>query len=299
MNKKLYGVVCASICPMNEDGSVDYEGVKRLTRHLIDSGIHCLYPNGTNGESLSLTREERFKIAETVHAQNDGKAVLYIQCGASSVEESYAHVRHSASIGVDGAGLMNPVFFLSDEESQRQYFDRILEEMGNFPLYAYNIPTRTSNDLTPKLLGDLASRHPNLYGVKYSYIDVLRMEHYVDCCPDRPMSVLVGNDSLATACYMIGGDGWVSGPSAVFPKRHVQLYEALKALDMKKARDIQYRIMRTADAMEDIPEIPAIKYMLVRMGVIRHDTCRPPLRPLTNAEKARLDVIVDDYLARG
>ena len=125
------------------------------------------------------------------------------------------------------------------------------------------------------------------------------MERYVDCCPGRHVSVLVGNDSLAIACYMIGGDGWVSGPSAVFPKRHVQLYEALRAMDLEKARTIQYRIMRTADEMSDIPEIPAIKYMLVRMGVIDHDICRMPLRPLTDAEKARLDVIVDDYLQNG
>ncbi|MGI6653653.1 MAG: dihydrodipicolinate synthase family protein [Christensenellales bacterium] len=297
--QSLYGVVCASVCPMNEDGSVDYEGVKNLTRHLIDDAIHCLYPNGTNGESLSLTQEERFKVAETVNTENASQAVLYIQCGSSNVEESYKHVRHSAKIGVDGVGLMNPVFFMADEESQRQYFDKILNEMGDFPIYAYNIPTRTGNDLSPKLLGDLASLHSNLYGIKYSYPDILRMEHYVDCCPGRHISVLVGNDSLAIACYMIGGDGWVSGPSAVFPKRHVQLYEALKAFDMKKAREIQYRIMRTADAMSDIPEIPAIKYMLVKMGIIRHDTCRSPLRPLTSIEKVRLDVIIDDYLTNG
>lgn len=298
-SKKLYGVVCASICPMNEDGSVDYEGVRSLTRHLVDSGIHCLYPNGTNGESLSLTKEERFQIAETIHAENAGKAVLYIQCGASSVEESYAHVRYSAQLGADGAGLMNPVFFMSDEESQRQYFDKILDEMDSFPIYAYNIPTRTSNDMSPRLLGDLANRHGNLCGVKYSYTDILRMERYVDCCANRRMSVLVGNDSLAMACYMIGGDGWVSGPSAVFPKRHVQLYEALKAMDIEKAREIQYRILRTADAMDGIPEIPAIKYLLVKMGVIRHDTCRSPLRPLTDAEKARMDEIYSDYLING
>lgn len=298
-HRKLYGVVCASICPMHEDGSVDYEGVKRLTRHLADSGIHCLYPNGTNGESLSLTREERFEVAKTVNEENAGKAVLYIQCGASSVEESYAHVRHSAQIGVDGAGLMNPVFFPADEESQRQYFDKILTEVGDFPIYAYNIPTRSGNDISAALLGELAGRHENLYGVKYSFPDIVRIEHYADCCPGRHMSVLIGNDTLATACYMVGGDGWVSGPAAVFAKRHVELYEALKALDMEKARKIQYRIMRTADAMADIPEIPAIKYMLVKMGVIDNDTCRSPLRPLSDAEKARLDVILDDYLTNG
>lgn len=103
--KTLYGVVCASICPMNEDGSVDYASVRTLTRHLVDHGIHCLYPNGTNGESLSLTEDERRQIARIIAEENAGKAVLYIQCGAATVEESYRHVRFSREIGADGAGI--------------------------------------------------------------------------------------------------------------------------------------------------------------------------------------------------
>ena len=62
----LYGVVCASITPMLPDGQVDYAGVRALCAHLVEQGIHCLYPNGTNGESLSLSAEERQRIAEII-----------------------------------------------------------------------------------------------------------------------------------------------------------------------------------------------------------------------------------------
>ena len=292
--RKLYGVVCASVCPMHADGSVDFEGVRRLTRHLVDSGIHCLYPNGTNGESLSLTAAERQKIAQTIHEENSERAVLYVQCGAGTVKESYEHVRASAALGVDGAGLMTPVFFPMDDAAMALYFDEILNEVTDFPLYAYNIPTRSGNDLAPKMLGALMERHPNLLGVKYSYPDVLRLERYADCCRSRRASVLVGNDSLATACMMAGGDGWVSGPAAVFPKRHVRLYEALKAGRFEEAAKWQVRIRRTADSMADIPEIPAIKYMLMQMGVVGCDFCRPPFRPLTAEEKSRLDAILNE-----
>lgn len=290
--RKLYGVVCASICPMNQDGTIDYDGVKRLTRYLVDNGIHCLYPNGTNGESLSLTKEERFRIAETIAAENTGKAVLYIQCGASTVSESYELVRHAAKTGADGAGLMTPIFFPTDEEALRQYYDTILSSLPDFPMYIYNIPTRTGNDLSAKLLGALADAHGNLAGVKYSYPDILRLEHYADCCADRRLSVLIGNDSLAMACHTVGGSGWVSGPSAVFAAWHTAMYDALKAGKLSKAREIQYRIMRTADEMADIPEIPAIKYMLTRLGVIKSEMCRAPFRSLTGYEKARLDKIM-------
>ena len=62
-NKRMQGVVIAAITPMNQDGSIDYKGVEDFAEYLVQSGVNCLYPNGTNGESLLLTKEEREKIA--------------------------------------------------------------------------------------------------------------------------------------------------------------------------------------------------------------------------------------------
>jgi len=289
-------VVCASICPMNEDASVDFASTRSLTRHLVDNGIHCLYPNGTNGESVSLTAQERFDVLQIVHEENAGHSVLYNQCGAGTVAESYEQIRFSKKVGVDGAGLMTPIFFAMDAEAMRKYYDDILSEVSDLPVYAYNIPTRSGNDLLPCVLGELMERHENLKGVKYSFPDLLRIQQYITCCKSRKASVLIGCDALATSCLLAGGDGWVSGPSAVFAKRHTALYDALKAGDFEKAHRIQYKIIDTANRMSDIPEIPAIKYMLKQLGVIKNDICRMPLRPLNTSEKARLDVLLDEAM---
>lgn len=294
--RKLYGVVCASITPMRSDGTVDMTGVRKLTRHLVESGIHCLYPNGTNGESLSLTQAERKAVAQAILEENNDRAVLYIQCGAATVAESYAHVRFARQMGAHGAGLMTPVFFPVDREGMRRYFGDILPEVADFPVYAYNIPSRTGNDLDAGLLGELMDRHDNLYGVKYSSADLQRFEQYLHACGRRRPSVLVGCDALAAYTRFIGGDGWVSGPSAVFARRHTRLYDAVEAKDHRKAEAIQFSIADTARRMGDIPEIPAIKYMLKRLGVIGCDACRAPLRPLSDDEKARLDVLLGESL---
>ncbi len=294
--KSLYGVVCATITPFHEDGSVDEQGVKSLCRHLVDSGVHCLYPNGTNGESISLTKKERERIALIHLEENGGKATLYVQCGAATVEESYAHVRHAQEIGADGAGLMTPVFFALDDAAMRIYYEDILSQTQSFPVYAYNIPPRTGTTLGPKLLGELMDRYQNLLGIKYSYAEPSKLEEYTRCTGSRRVSVLVGNDALAMYCYLIGGDGWVSGPCAAFPLWHVALYQALLTKDYPRAAMLEGKITVTARQMADIPEVPAIKYMLKRMGVIASDCCRKPLRKLTNDEKARLDVLQDAYL---
>lgn len=295
--KNLKGVVCATITPMLPDGSVDYKSLVRFCKYLNDNKIHCLYPNGTNGESLSLTYEERCEIAKLI-VETNKTATVYIQCGAATVKESYDNVRTAKACGADGAGLMTPVFFGIDEAAMEEYYVNILEEITDFPIYVYNIFTRTGNDFSVELLKKLMDKYPNLHGIKFSYPDTDRIHAYANAPADRKADALIGCDMLAAKCYEVGGSGWVSGPAAVFCKVHTNLYDALLANDEKAIEENQKAIVDVMAEIAGIPEIPAIKYMLKKMGVIDHDVCRAPLRALTDAEKARLDVALEGYLKK-
>lgn len=291
---RLYGVVCATITPMDSEGEIDLDSARSLYRYLAQTGIHCLYPNGTNGESVSLTTEERNALAEAAVQEVGGRMPVYIQCGAATARESYRHVLHARSIGADGAGLMTPVFFPLDEAAMEQYYSQILAKTQGFPLYVYNIPLRTGNDISPRTLGRLMDAHPSLMGIKYSMPDLLRIQSYIHCAKSRNADVLIGCDSLAYCCMACGGVGWVSGPGAVFAKPFVRLYSQISQKDMPAAGQTQETITRIMNRMAGIPEIPAIKYMLRRMGIIRYDTVRSPLRPLTEDEKLVLDGLLEE-----
>lgn len=289
--KHLYGMTCAAITPMNEDRTLDFESARRLYRHLAEHGTHCLYPNGTNGESLSLTAEERKQAAEVCLEANQGRCVVCIQCGAATVPESYELLRHAREIGADSAGLMTPVFFPTDELSLKGYYAQALSRFPDFPIYAYNIPSRTGNDLSPGLLGQLCAQFENLYGVKYSAPNLLRIQQYLAAC-ERTPDVLIGCDDLALPCLTLGGRGFVSGPGAVFTDCDVGLYQAFRAGDLPKAMQYQARSRDYLAQMSGMPEIPAIKYLLKQLGIIACDACREPLRPLTGEEKRRLDALL-------
>ena len=105
-------------------------------------------------------------------------------------------------------------------------------------------------------------------------------------------SVLVGSDAMALPCILYGGDGWVSGPSAAFTGLHARLWREICAQSFAEAAKTQNAIIECANQMRNIPEIPAIKYLLMRLGVIRSCACRPPLRPLRQAEKETLDALL-------
>ena len=290
--KRLYGTTCATITPMQADGTLDIESARSLYRYLVDSGVHCFYPNGTNGESYSLTKEEREQLAETCISEVSGNRAVYIQCGAPTVGESYSHIIHAKKAGADGVGVMTPAFLPVDEAGLEEYYCKALEMAGDFPVYVYNIPSRTGNDVSPELFDRLAHRYGNLCGIKYSAPDLLRLSQYIHAREGKDIDVLIGCDKLAVSCLMLGGKGYVSGPCAAFPNLYLELYEAFEKKDMPKCMCAQEKIREKLEATSGIPEIPAIKYLLMRKGIIKNDTCRAPLRALTEKEKKQLDTLL-------
>lgn len=296
-DKRLKGVVIPMITPMNEDSSVDDASLKSFVNYLADAGVDALYPNGTNGESLLMTKEEREHIAEVISQANNHKLPLFIQCGSMTTAETASHAQHSVKIGADGIGIMSPAFFGMDEDSLYQYYAAVIGKLPkDYPVYVYNIPGCTTNDVTPQLLHRLMADFENVVGIKYSNPNLMRVEDYLNT-GGRVPELLIGCDSLFLQCLATGGVGTVTGPGSVFYERFNRLYRQFNEGDFKGAMETQKKIVETDRKLAGIPGIPALKTLLMLRGVIRNDTCRAPHRPLTDAEKQTLKEIYKLYCA--
>lgn len=294
-DKRMRGLVVAAITPMNEDGTVDERGVADFGEFLVSAGVHCIYPNGTNGESLLLTREERERIAEIMVKTVRGRTPVFIQCGSMTTAETISHAQHSVKIGADGIGIMTPAFFSMDDEALFQYYSAAVSPLPkDFPVYIYNIPVCTTNDVRPALLHRLMDAFPNIRGVKYSSPDLPRGEDYL-ARPGGTPDYLIGCDSLYLQCLMTGGVGTVTGPGAIFHERFTRLYRQFTEGDFTGAMETQKRIVKTDRELAGIPGIPALKTLLKLRGVIRTDVCRAPLRPLNSGEHAALERVWQEY----
>lgn len=293
--KRLKGVVIPMITPMNEDSTVDDESLKNFVNFLVEAQTDALYPNGTNGESLMMAQAEREHIAEVIAETNARRLPLFIQCGSMTTVETASHAQHAVKIGADGIGVMSPAFFGMDEESLYQYYAAVIEKLPkDFPVYVYNIPGCTTNDVTPKLLHRLMAEFENVVGIKYSSPNLMRVEDYLNTTGRVP-ELLIGCDSLFLQCLTTGGVGTVTGPGSVFYERFNRLYRQFNEGDFKGAMETQQKIVETDRKLAGIPGIPALKTLLKLRGVIRNDTCRAPHRPLTDAEKQVLAEVFDEY----
>lgn len=294
-DKRLKGVVIPTILPMNEDSTIDDVSLKNFTKFLVDAGLDALYPNGTNGESLMLKQEEREHVAEVMAEVNNHALPLFIQCGAMTTEETAALAKHAVKIGADGIGVMSPAFFGMDEEALFGYYSDVIRGLPeDFPVYVYNIPGCTTNDVSPALLHRLMAAFSNVVGIKYSCPNLMRIEDYLNTDGRKP-ELLIGCDSLFLQCLMTGGVGTVTGPGSVFHERFNRLYRQFLDGDYAGAMETQQKIVVDDRRMEGIPGIPALKYLLKLRGVIRTEVCRKPLRALTDEEKKVLEEVYADY----
>ena len=294
---KLYGIVCANVTPMTHDGEIDLESLKKLVDHMAQTGIHGVYPTGTNGEGHLLSKEEQHAVAKTVIDANAGRMSCFIQCATMRWQDTMENVAFACENGADGVGVMTPTFYKADDAAMIDYYREACAAAKGKPLYIYNIAKYTNNDVSVKAFGTIIDENPNAMGIKYSNSDIARIQDYLRAPKTRKADALIGADSLILSALAAGCVGEVSGPACVFPKRYVECYEAFMRGDMQTALEMQNRIVACSRSIKSVPQIPAIKAMLKMQGVIAEDTCRRPFRKLTADEYKLLENALNMYAA--
>lgn len=59
--KKFCGIIPAFYACYDDHGEINIEGVKKLVRYFIDKGVAGIYVNGSSGECIYQTVDERKK----------------------------------------------------------------------------------------------------------------------------------------------------------------------------------------------------------------------------------------------
>jgi 4-hydroxy-tetrahydrodipicolinate synthase len=281
--KRLYGVTTAMVTPFDENGNVELDKMEKLTEFLISKGVHCLYPLGTTGEMLRLSVQERKWIAETVVKAANHRVTVFIHVGAMNQNDTIDLAQHAHEIGADGIGVVTPVFFRANDKELEEYFVKVASSVPeDFPVYLYNIPQCSANDLKAEVVQRIANRCKNVIGIKYSYPDFLRTNEYL-AINNGEFSVVHGTDRLFLAALAMGCEGTVSGVSCVYPEPFVAIYNAFKENDLPKARKIQNIAIKFCEILKNGSNMSYFKEALKMRGIdVGH--MRAPQLDITSEE---------------
>jgi len=286
--KKLFGVVTPLSTPMDQKEHVDYDSLENLCKYLIDHGINGLYPNGTTGEVVYLTIDERKKILEHTIKAASGRATVFSMVGAATTSDTIELARHAEQAGADGIGVVTPYYLhLCDDELFNHYLRVAQSVSADFPVYLYAIPQLAANDISIELAERIAAACPNVVGIKYSYPDMPRMLRFLDI-RDHTFSVLTGPDDLFFSMLAAGGDGTISGNSNVIPEYYSALYHAFLGGDYGRAAKLQDKILQLNSALSAANGLACYKACLVYRGVIQCAKLRSPLSALPQDETEKL-----------
>ena len=182
------------------------------------------------------------------------------------------------------------------EEEMMDYYVSVSKSVPeDFPVYLYNIPQCSGNDLTPATVNRILAQAKNVVGIKYSFADIERFRQYL-LCGSGGFDVIVGPDRLLLPGLAMGCAGTVAGCSQCDPTPFVQCYEAFTTGDISRAQAASRRINALCDTVRAGSSIAYTKAALESEGLPRMFV-RQPAKDLNELERQSLAVALQAYHA--
>ncbi|MDK2897239.1 MAG: 4-hydroxy-tetrahydrodipicolinate synthase [Candidatus Atribacteria bacterium] len=245
LKNNIKGVAVVMTTPFRKDYSLDEEGLKRLTRFLLDSGLQkgsgVLIPAGSTGECPMLTDEERKRIFEITKKETGDHIPVIGGCNHTDTRTVIKLVHYAEEAGLDGVMISPPYYWKPNEEVILTHYKAIAKEtrMG---IIVYNNWFSTQLDISVETMISLVNEIPNIIALKENTPYIGKFAKMVEAVGDK-IAVLNGTgEAHEPYAALMGTQGFISGPACFIPKTCLALYQAEVQKDWVKAKDILRKI---------------------------------------------------------
>ena len=297
-----YGVIPALITPFKEDGSVNLELIGKLARHMVEQGVHGLFPLGTCGEFYAVSDEDYEKALVTVRdavadmRTSKGKKIQLF-AGTSNITTSGV-IRLIKIVekvgGYDAVSVLTPMFVSQTDDEIYQFYKTVAEST-DMPVIMYNNRGKTNVDIKPAVAARLAHDIPNIVAIKDSTGDMTQCGEYLRLTADirDKFNVIMGRDTLIFAALMYGASGAIASCANVAPRIVADIYDKWAEGDYDGAREAQFKLapLRIACNQGTFPS--TIKEGLMMEG-FPVGKCADPIQEATPAQKEQLRGILKE-----
>ncbi|MFK8111198.1 MAG: dihydrodipicolinate synthase family protein [Rubripirellula sp.] len=256
MSQRITGILTPNITPVDAEGRVDEERLRGYVDWLIERGVDGLYPNGSTGEFVRFTREERRRIVQTVVDQAAGRVPILAGAAEANVKETIDACDEYGAMGVRAVAIVAPFYYRLSSEGVYAYFREIADNVS-VDVTLYNIPLFASPIDVPTVIR-LASECPRVVGIKDSSGDLPNMMRMIAAI--RPFredfSFLTGWDAALVPMLIVGADGGTNATSGVVPELTRAIHRNVVAGNTQEAMRLQFQLLPLFDAMISLGEFP-------------------------------------------
>lgn len=287
--EKLWGTGVALVTPFDESGNIDFASLKKVLVH-TSKGVDYFVVQGTTGESVTLSKEEKKKVLTFVVQNNRKKLPIVYGIGGNNTASVLEEIQHSDLRQVDALLSVSPYYNKPSQEGIFRHFT-IIADVSPVPIILYNVPGRTSSNLTAETTLRLA-KHKNIKGIKEASGN---LEQCLKITKGKPKEFMLisGDDLLTLPIYSIGGVGVISVLANAFPLIFKKMKEFFFSGNYSKAQLELSKIADINGPMYEEGNPVGVKQLLSEMGI-----CGPHVRlPLVAASGKLREKIRAHYLA--
>ena len=293
VTERLRGLLTALITPFDARGEVDKLALKRLVNAQIDSGVDGLVPCGTTGETANLTAEEQETVVRTVIECAAGRVPVVVGTGGNSSRVTVAQTNRAKDWGADVALVVSPYYNKPTQEGIYAHYKAVASD-GGLPVVAYNVPGRTSSDISAETVARLASEGL-IVGIKDATGDMNRISETNSLIPESTRLCQLSGDDFTVFPFMAcGGTGAISVVSNLCPRDMKGLLQATIDGDLALAREIHQRLWKLTTAIFSVPNPMGIKAALSLTDWCR-DGLRLPMVTASETVRERIRQALSEY----
>lgn len=237
---KYKGVIPAFYACYDKEGNISPKRVQALTRYFVEKGVKGVYVNGSSGECIYQSVEDKKIILENVMEAAEGKLTVIAHVACNNTKDSMELARHAESLGADAIAAIPPIYFRLPEHAIAQYWNDISSAAPNTDFVIYNIPQLAGVALTMNLFAKMR-KNPRVIGVKNSSMPVQDIQMF-KAEAGEDYIIFNGPDEQFISGRVIGAEGAIGGTYGVMPELFLKMDEYVKANELEKAREIQYAV---------------------------------------------------------
>ncbi len=283
---KLEGVFPVLITPMLNEQEIDWQGYERNIEYFINEGVAGIAINGSTGEFVSLTKEERFKAVETAVGQVNGRIPLVVGTAAETTADAIEFTQQAEQAGATASLLINSYYAHPKENEIYEHFKAVAASV-QFPIMIYNNPFTSGVDISTETILKIGRDVENITYVKESSGDI-RKARDIARQGEGFIKVFCGSEDLALESLLVGATGWISPAGNIAPKLVTELYNHVQNNEIDKAWKLYDRLLPLCNYLEESGKYVQLSKRAMELQGLAGGPCRKPRLALTEEEDTQL-----------